>query len=32
MGPDQPGYPEWYLKLIIEQTGEKLKVIGGDGH
>lgn len=25
--PDQPGYPEWYLRKIIEQTGDKLKVI-----
>jgi len=25
---EQPGYPEWYLREIIEQTGDKLKVIG----
>ncbi|HNQ83478.1 MAG TPA: dipeptidase, partial [Bacteroidales bacterium] len=28
---EQPGYPEWYLRLIVETTGDKLKVIGG-GH
>jgi len=26
--PDQPGYPEWWLKKIAETTGDKLKVIG----
>ncbi len=31
VSPDQPGYPEWYLRKIVEQTGDKLKVIG-DGH
>lgn len=25
---EQPGYPEWYLRMIVEQTGDKLKVIG----
>ncbi len=24
---DQPGYPEWFLRMIVEQTGDKLKVI-----
>jgi dipeptidase len=24
----QPGYPEWFLRIIAETTGEKLKVIG----
>ncbi len=24
--PDQPGYPEWWLREIIKQTGDKLKV------
>ncbi len=30
--PDQPGYPEWYLRKIVEDTGDKLKVIGETGH
>jgi len=30
--PEQPGYPEWYLKKIVEQTGDKLKVKGAVGH
>lgn len=25
---EQPGYPEWFLRMIIEQTGDKLKVTG----
>ncbi|MFO7613083.1 MAG: C69 family dipeptidase [Bacteroidales bacterium] len=25
---EQPGYPEWFLRGIVEQTGDKLKVIG----
>jgi dipeptidase len=29
---EQPGYPEWFLRMIVEQTGDKLKVIGGAGH
>lgn len=28
---EQPGYPEWFLRMIVEQTGDKLKVVGG-GH
>jgi len=28
---EQPGYPEWFLRMIVEQTGDKLKVEGG-GH
>jgi dipeptidase len=24
---EQPGYPEWFLRMIAEQTGDKLKVI-----
>lgn len=28
---EQPGYPEWFLNRIVEQTGDKLKVEGG-GH
>ncbi len=26
--PSQPGYPEWWSKKIVEQTGDKLKVHG----
>ena len=29
---EQPGYPEWFLRIIAETTGEKLKVIGSAGH
>ena len=29
---EQPGYPEWFLRSIVEQTGDKLKVIGPMGH
>lgn len=32
VSPSQPGYPEWYLKKIAEDTGDKLKVIGGESH
>ena len=28
---NQPGYPEWWLKKIVEDTGDKLKV-KGDSH
>jgi dipeptidase len=28
---EQPGYPEWFLRMIVEQTGDKLKV-KGEGH
>ena len=27
-----PGYPEWWYRIIVNSTGEKLKVIGGDSH
>ncbi|MCX6232586.1 MAG: C69 family dipeptidase [Bacteroidetes bacterium] len=30
--PSQPGYPEWYLKKIVDQTGDKLKVKGEIHH
>jgi len=30
--PSQPGYPEWYLKKIVESTGNKLKVKGEASH
>ncbi len=26
--PSQPGYPEWWAKKVVEQTGDKLKVHG----
>jgi dipeptidase len=26
--PDQPGYPEWWLKAIVQQHGDELKVTG----
>ncbi len=29
--PDQPGYPEWWYEKIVEQTGDKFRVIG-EGH
>jgi dipeptidase len=29
---EQPGYPEWFLRMIVEQTGDKLKVKGEKGH
>ena len=32
VSPSQPGYPEWYLKKIAEDTGDKLKVTGGESH
>jgi len=32
VSPSQPGYPEWYLKKIAEDTGDKLKVIGEKAH
>jgi len=32
VSPLQPGYPEWYLKKITEDTGDKLKVVGGEAH
>jgi dipeptidase len=28
----QPGYPEWWLRKIAEDTGDKLKVLGPTGH
>jgi len=26
VGPLQPGYPEWFKAIIVEKTGDKLKV------
>ncbi len=31
VSPDQPGYPEWWYRIIINATGDHLKMIGG-GH
>ena len=31
-GPDQPGYPEWWKKVIVDETGDHLKVIGAPSH
>jgi dipeptidase len=30
--PDQPGYPEWWYRVIAKSTGDKLKVPAGGGH
>ncbi len=30
--PDQPGYPDWWKKVIVNQTDDHLKVIGPAGH
>ncbi len=30
--PNQPGYPDWWKKVIVDQTGEHLKMIGKPGH
>ncbi len=32
VGPSQPGYPDWWKKVIVDQTGDHLKMIGGAGH
>jgi len=32
VSPSQPGYPEWYLRKIIQDKGEHFKVIGPDTH
>ncbi len=31
-GPNQPGYPEWWKKVIVDQTGDHLKMIGTQSH
>ena len=31
-GPDQPGYPDWWKKVIVDQTGDHLKMVGAPGH
>lgn len=30
--PDQPGYPDWWKKVVVDETGNHLKVIGSAGH
>lgn len=30
--PDQPGYPDWWKKVIVDQTGDHLKMIGAPAH
>ena len=30
--PNQPGYPDWWKKVIVDQTGDHLKMIGAPGH
>ena len=32
VAPSQPGYPEWFRKKIVEDTGDKLKVTGEKSH
>ncbi len=31
-GPNQPGYPEWWKKVIVDQTGDHLKMKGEASH
>jgi len=30
--PDQPGYPDWWKKVIVNETGDHLKMIGAPTH
>ena len=30
--PNQPGYPDWWKKVIVEGTGDHLKMIGAPSH
>jgi dipeptidase len=30
--PNQPGYPDWWKKVIVDQTGDHLKMIGKPSH
>ncbi len=32
VGPDQPGYPEWWYRIIVNETGDHFKVPEGSGH
>jgi len=31
-GPNQPGYPDWWKKVIVDQTGDHLKMMGAPSH
>ena len=31
-GPGQPGYPDWWKKVIVNQTGDHLKMVGAPSH
>ncbi len=30
--PDQPGYPEWWRRIIVNSTGDRLKMPPGESH
>jgi len=30
--PNQPGYPDWWKKVIVDQTGDHLKMMGAPSH
>ena len=30
--PSQPGYPDWWKKVIVDQTGDHLKMKGEASH
>ncbi|MEI8115129.1 MAG: C69 family dipeptidase [Bacteroidia bacterium] len=30
--PNQPGYPDWWKKVIVEGTGDHLKMVGAPSH
>ncbi len=30
--PEQPPYPEWWYRVIVNETGDRYKTIGGGGH
>ncbi|HAH24581.1 MAG TPA: dipeptidase [Prolixibacteraceae bacterium] len=32
VAPDQPGYPDWWKKKVVEDTGDHLKMIGKPSH
>lgn len=32
VSPDQPGYPDWWKKVIVNTTGDHLKMIGAPTH
>ncbi|MDX9880741.1 MAG: C69 family dipeptidase [Prolixibacteraceae bacterium] len=31
-GPDHPGYPEWWYRVIVNATGDHFKMTGSSGH